>query len=327
MHLLPPTLAKLADMAEDCTGKFALGHVHLRVHADDTFTAEATDTKALLRVSGPCVAPATDYPDSIAGLAAAPNTGTESLVPAAAWKKTFQAARKLTGRRGVPTALQSVAVKIGPTVTTFAATDAVGQQCETVENGAGKFPPIDSILEKMRGGKPKVVFAVDPLRLADLLRAVAEVACDQDDMRVEFEVNDPNRAITIRTRPRSRDGVRADAVIMPLAVEDTASPSRSEDGPESPPEVVELEKQLGNLTAKYNAVEAELDECRQRSIERAGKVDELRAEVVRLKDLLASREERIADLTRGDDFAPSTPAPARPLTRAERLAAMKGDVK
>jgi hypothetical protein len=65
MHLLPTNLASLVDVADkkDHGGRFTLASVHLRVHGDNTFIAEATDTKVLLRVCGPCVNSSEDYPE------------------------------------------------------------------------------------------------------------------------------------------------------------------------------------------------------------------------------------------------------------------------
>ena len=78
MHLLPTNLGKLADLTEKYDGCFALSNVRLRVHGDNTFTAEATDTKCLLRVTGPCVAPADQFPDCVPGLTTAPNGKTDA---------------------------------------------------------------------------------------------------------------------------------------------------------------------------------------------------------------------------------------------------------
>jgi len=80
MHLLPTNLGQLANLTES-DGRFALSNVRLRVHGDNTFIAEATDTKVLLRVSGPCVAESGDFPDGVPGLATAPNGKLEALIP------------------------------------------------------------------------------------------------------------------------------------------------------------------------------------------------------------------------------------------------------
>jgi hypothetical protein len=336
MHLLPTTLGRLADLAQEPSRRWVTSAVHLRVREDNSFVAEATDTKCLLRVTGPCVAPASEFPDSVPGLNTAPNGQASALVPAAAWKKTFAAARKLTARvRNGPMA--AVAVKIGEKVTTFGATNAASHQCESVENGDGKFPPTDDILDARRDGAVKMAFAVDPLILADLLRTIADTTCSEDDMRVEFEVKNPNRAITVRAA-NHRTGLRAHAIIMPLTA---GGPTGQTDGAgddagEPATDVVAREKRLGTVTAERDALKEHVEALTTETIDRGDRITHLKEDVARLKELLASREDRIAELTRAagaDPFArsaapiASSPAPARPLTRAERLAALQGDGK
>jgi hypothetical protein len=52
MHLLPTTLACLAEQSEtNPTGRFALNNIHMRLHGDNTFIAASTDTKDLVRVA------------------------------------------------------------------------------------------------------------------------------------------------------------------------------------------------------------------------------------------------------------------------------------
>jgi hypothetical protein len=121
MHLLPTHLAPLADLADSKpAGRFALGNVQLRIHGDNTFTAAATDTKVLLRVSGPCVGPVEEYPEHPA-MATAPNGKMEGLIPADSWKKAFSSAAKVTRKQR--SVLRSVAVKVGDNMATFGATD------------------------------------------------------------------------------------------------------------------------------------------------------------------------------------------------------------
>jgi hypothetical protein len=122
MHLLPTHLAALADVAaKNETGRFMLETVHLRVHGDNTFLAEATDTKVLLRVSGPCVGPADEYPEH-PGMTTAPNGSMEGLIPAKAWVKAFSNANKVT-KKSHQANLKTVAVKIGKDMATFGSTN------------------------------------------------------------------------------------------------------------------------------------------------------------------------------------------------------------
>jgi hypothetical protein len=323
MHLLPTTLGKLADLTEKYDGRFALSNVRLRVHGDNTFTAEATDTKCLLRVTGPCVASADQFPDCVPGLTTAPNGKTDALVPASAWKKTFGAAKKLTGRTRTP-ALRALAVAIGERVTTFGATDHTSHQCETVENGEGKFPPTDAILSQ-RESDLRARFSVDPLLLAELLRTVADTACDEETMRVDFEVRQPNQVVTIRAG--RRDGVRAHAVIMPLTDgDDTPKDKGAGDAADENRDVIELEKRAGTLAAENEALRAVAADLSAEAIAAGTENTELREQVRTLKELLAARENRIAELTRTGP-APALVPSTRPLSRAERLGRLVGGVK
>ena len=77
--------------------------------------AEATDTKALLRVSGPCPSEPGSYPTSLLpGFDEAPNGHTDALVPALKWQKLFAAAGKLTRGKALNSqpVLRSVAVRV-----------------------------------------------------------------------------------------------------------------------------------------------------------------------------------------------------------------------
>jgi hypothetical protein len=182
-----------------------------------------------------------------------------------------------------------------------------------------------------------MAFAVDPLILADLLHTIADTTCSENDRRVEFEVKNPNRAITVRAE-NHRTGLRAHAIIMPLTHD---APTGQTDGAgadedESAADVVAREKRFGIVTAERDALKEHVEALTTETIDRGDQVTRLKEEVARLKELLASREDRIAELTRAagtDPFArsaapiASSHAQARPLTRAERLAALKGDRK
>src|SRR4051812_24600494 len=114
MHLLPLSLGRLADLASrpSTSPRYALDAVFLRLNPDNTFEAVATDTRVLVRVTGPCIAPAADFP-LFPELASAPDSGTAALVPVEVWKRAFTWARKLTTRPGVTNpACRCVAVRI-----------------------------------------------------------------------------------------------------------------------------------------------------------------------------------------------------------------------
>jgi len=341
MHLLPTNLGRLADLTREGYSRFALDGVKLRLYADNHFVAEATDEKVLLRLMGPCVAPAEDYPDCVPGLADAPNGKCEALVPAAAWKKAFAGAKKLTAR--VRTAhLNAVAVKVGEKVATFAATNGTAHQCETVGNLEGEFPRTDVVLAAAERGAPRARFGVDPLLLADLLRTIADTTCDPEHMRVDFEVRRPDKAILIKAT-NGTNGMEARAIIVPLLADtepatapasESASEGASEGAEPLPTDVVELQKRNTLLACERDMAKELAADREKRCREVTEENDALRAEIRNLRDLLATREDRIAELTRGTPTHATAhpqpqqqPAPARPLTRAERLAALKGDAK
>lgn len=315
-HLLPPTLARVADAADrkDST-RFALGNVHLRINADGTFTADATDSKRLLRVTGPCL-PAEDFPaDAVPGLATAPNGATAALVPATAWRKAFTSAEKLTRKvaRTKPV-LGSVAVSLSGDVTTFGATDLVAPTCETVANGTGRFPPTDDIMRQSRKVKP--LFSVDPLLLADQLRALADF-CDDTGMRVDFSTACPGKPLFI-TAHGNEFGLEATGLIMPLGDSESVAPAgRSADSD----------------TLGVEVAPAAADECRRECEALRARVAELERELAAVRATRWSDvvERVVAPATCGELPTAGPVAPAqvsvapagRPLTRAERIALIR----
>ena len=129
MHLLPLNLGVLADHADPKEGgRWATTGVRVEL-SEGRYRVTATDTKQLLDVSGPVVASADDYPEWPA-LRDAPNGAASALVPAAKWKTFFATARKVAGKRFVPSALQSVAVKLTDGEATLACTDRDSHKAE-----------------------------------------------------------------------------------------------------------------------------------------------------------------------------------------------------
>lgn len=163
MHTLPTTLSKLADICDRDNVRWATSGVLVETKEDGTFTASATDTKSLIRVTGECVGNPESFPVSPA-MAAAPKSGTAAIVPGKVWKKIFADAAKSTKKNRVD--LRSVAVKIAEHSTTFEHTDGTSHPVETVENIVGRFVPVDAVMPSGRGA---VRFRVDAGRLAELL--------------------------------------------------------------------------------------------------------------------------------------------------------------
>ena len=155
----------------------------------------------------------------------------------------------------------------------------------------------------------RATFSVDPLLLAELLRTVADTACDEETMRVDFEVRQPNQVVTIRAG--RRDGVWAHAVIMPLTDgDDTPKDKGAGDAAAENRNVIELEKRAGSLAAENEALRAVAADLSAEAIAAGAENTELRERVRTLTEMLAAREDRIAELSRTGH------APAVPSTRA-----------
>ena len=221
MHLLPASLAKLADSADrKDSPKFALSAVHLMVNppgdplAPNTFAAEATDSRQLIRVSGPCVGTPSEYP-AHNGLAAAPNGGSEALIAGDTWRRAFAAAAK-TAKRGArhKAILGTVAVVVGHDLTTFGATDLESYPTEQTRNMPGRFPPVAAIVKQAKQ-ETRFAFAIDPKALAGVLETMAAIAdADGEAGRVEFHLGEPGKPLYLRAV--NSDGLTVEAVVVPL---------------------------------------------------------------------------------------------------------------
>jgi hypothetical protein len=202
MHKLPTNLAPLADIAADQDSRFAFSGISLRVDGRNRFEAAATDGRRLLVITGPCVGDAKDFP---AGpIHDAPNGEASAIVPAAAWKKTFAAAAKLTGKRQLMHRpdLRAVAVQIGKNVTSFAATDLDASTFDQPKNLDAKFPPYKQILPDP--DKAKATLRVSAPELAELLRAAAHFTPDDTDF-VTLEVH--KRFLAVRCEANGQRAV------------------------------------------------------------------------------------------------------------------------
>lgn len=299
MHLLPTTLGRLADLCSD-TPRWATSGVHVVLRPDNTFVAEATDAKGLVRVTGPCVGDPAAYPD-LPALTAAPNGRTDALIPGGVWRKTFAAADKLTRRGRTRANLRAVAVKLGAEVATFGMTDLETSPVESCRLVDGRFPPAADILP--RPGRGKDAVRVDPVLLADVLRVVA-AACPVPDSgataSVTIETYGPDKPVAIRCE--SADGLRVSALVMPLAgrIDDGGADTAADAG------------ELDRLRAENRALAAERDDLAARL--RAS--EDLAAG--RFADLCRANAE-VERLRRAVDGETPPAAGGRPLTRRERL--------
>lgn len=211
MHLLPTSLRALSPIcASSEHSRFgATTGIQLECKPDNTYTATATDGRRLVVVEGSCKE--ADYPHMDA-LAAAPNTATTAVIPAKAWKETLTKAEKIGKGRNVHEKFkETVAVVLGDQLTSFGATNLEQQMFEQTRNVGGKFPnwrqvvPIES--------KAEYRINVDPILLAEVLKAVSDVGCDEETKRVvlHFHGNSP-MVITARRE----NGPKVTGVVVPL---------------------------------------------------------------------------------------------------------------
>jgi hypothetical protein len=331
MHLLPTNLAPLADLADKrSTGsRFALTGIHLRVHGDNTFLAEATDTKVLLRVSGPCVAPCDEYPDH-PGLKDAPNGSMEALIPATTWTKVFSSAAKTT-KRAYGDALKSVAVKMSKEMASFGSTNLDSYPVEQTKLVEGRFPPAADIIDQTRKRLTRSLW-VDPIQLSRALKVIGTIGCDEDSQAVELcFTDDPERPFLIEAK-RS-DGMKSVLIVMPLAERPTIKPEQQKQ-PDTADEVARLRKELETVREQVENLKVER-KVQEEEIEKAiADRDRLDEEVAKsrrevelhkkdVKDLLrkndALREELQAGVKVQCDPPRLETAQTLPLTRRERL--------
>jgi|GEM_PF-7049287 len=288
MHLLPLLLGRLADHADRETAKYALGAVFLRLNNDNTFEAVATDTKTLVRVTGPCVAPPGDYP-IFAELAEAPDDGTTALIPVFIWRQAFTWARKLTARMEVTNpACRSVAVRIGPQETTFGVSDGEHPWWERATNSTGRYVPYQDVITKALAEPLNTQFAVDPTRMAQLLTTAADFCQGSSTPRVEIDSRGLNKPVVVRS---THAGMEFLGLIMPLTPEpepwispDVNRMTLAEENASLRAERDELVREVARLKPKQMTELEKMSEALRLRAER----DDLVQEVARLKAALSA---------------------------------------
>lgn len=306
MHLLPTNLGPLADVCEpkNTGGQFCLNGVRVQLHEDGGYTADATDSKILLRVTGPAPADAAEYP-AHPGLADAPNGSAEALVPAAAWKKMMAMGAKLT-RRGRPAA-KVVAVKASRHVATFAATDGESYPTDRVELIQGRYAPVDDFVRPARFGGRTVTVTIDPKMMIRLLKAMSETCTDDAEPQVTIEVRGDGKPVYLKAR--KPDGTVGVGLLMPLSSGETARGREArEAGEESAlveslrKQVAELEGAVAPLTEENSRLAAEVNSLRRGYAE-------LERDNVSLRTQVRELSEQLAALRSVCECGDHTPAP------------------
>ena len=306
MRLLPTDLSALSDVTGDNT-RFSTAAVHLVLHGDNTYVAEATDTKVAVRVAGPCVANPDDYPD-IPALAAAPNGKAEGLIPAAVWKKTFAAAAKHT-RRGHRAELKSVATKVGAELATFGYTDLDSSPVESTRMVEGRFPPLGDIIPPPMTGRDLV--AVDADRLADVLKAMAKLAPHGGNFPV-VHLETYGSGKPLRLVANGEDGRTVTAIVMPIQSDE--ADKFSELVKHRHPAWVAAESERDELRQRVRELEREakgehkpesvelvelaekLDEATRNAQAADSRAEQWKASAGQLEEVVAAREDRIREL-------------------------------
>ena len=315
MNLLPTNLAPLADIADPNEGtRWAVTGVQLESFTDGTgWRATATDCKRMVRVSGPDITKADDYPD-LPGMNAAPNGAMKALIPASRWKDFFRNAAKLT-KKAKP-ALRAVAVKMGPDRVTLGATDGDDQPLTQTPTVEGRFPPINDIMPK-KFGVGLAVVNIDPALFAETLGAIAKMMDPERGEPVTMEIFGPDRPIHFSAE--GANGTKIESILMPM-------------GNTHYDPVAKLKRVIGKLFRRRNVniavkkIDYPMIESHERMKARALKV-EAEVELLRAENERLVKANRKLRLKEAEASLKATQreksVPVQPQTRAERLALRK----
>ena len=193
---IPKTLVRLADLCAGEEGRYALTGVRVIDLEDGRYRVEATDGKRLVIVHGESLAPRVGASETFAALEAVANSGTQTIVPAADWKRALRMGAKRLD-------------KVGLVISTEFVTLACGSETLTARPVEGRFPSIDMVLPKT----PSLVkFTVNPGALAGLLHA-ADALQPAEGVTVWFYA--PGKPIGFTAK--NADGVFFDALLVPLS--------------------------------------------------------------------------------------------------------------
>src|SRR5262245_18935294 len=97
---IPKSLVRLADLCAGEEGRYALTGVRVIDLEDGRFRLEATDGKRLVIVHGDSLAPREGAPETFAALEPVANSGTQTIVPAADWKRALRMGAKRLDKVG-----------------------------------------------------------------------------------------------------------------------------------------------------------------------------------------------------------------------------------
>jgi hypothetical protein len=263
MLILPRNLAVLTKAAASDSARFALSAVRLQDTGNGTYLAEATDGRILARVTGTNATNPDDFPP-IPALAAAPNSGTETLVPVADWTRAFAAIPKPKKRSNQPQTLATACV-IGEQKTTFGAVNAgtvAVTEADRPGTGTGKdyiparYPRTDEVFPKAA----RYAFAVNPKLLANVLE-IAATFTDAEDPCVTIEVYDSTAPILVKAR--SMEAAQTfEGLIVPLTLDKATAARVKDNGTVSVKDYESLTAALAAETKRANELYEELANLR-----------------------------------------------------------------
>ncbi len=272
MHLLPVSLAPLADIAakENSVRFGATIGVQLKVNADNTYTAEATDGRRLVIIDGGCES-AADYP-AFPALASAPNGECTSIIPAKEWKAAFAAAKKMTARAIKPH-LRTCPVVIGKSVTSFGATDLERIAFSQPRNVEGRFPNSASIIPPTE--KALLSVRVDPEILASVLDTIDALNVQTDRAGVDIEFHGDARKISIIAIRYHDITQKITAAVVPLQFTD--GPAKGKTDARPAPEETDDDPKIPSYKAAIEDLHRRLAHEQQRADYFREAIEETRA--------------------------------------------------
>lgn len=281
MHLLPTNLAKLADATAE-NNRWACSAVHVRLHGDQTYIAEATDTKIAVRVTGECTNDPAEFPE-LPGMSDAPNGHIDGLIPGSIWQSVFNSASKKTRRLSKPV-LRNVAVKIGKEVATLGYTDLDSFPVERTRLVEGKFPPLADVFPKQ---PPAFKFTFDGNLMCTLIKTVSEFADSSKEPVLELSLFKNSSCMVVTTQNKTQ---KASGLILAMSSKE-AKVDEDEDktDDESDPQaerVKQLEKDnedlkrlLHSAEQREKAKETKYHEIASLLDERDDTIEKLKAEI------------------------------------------------
>ncbi len=235
MLLLPANLKNLTKAAATDNPRYAMATVRLVDQGERKYLAEATDGRILVRVEGESADP--DGFPSPAALAAAPNSGSDTLVTSEDWARAFAQIPK--PRKRGPAPVLATAAVIGEKVTTFGAVNAGTVAVTEAQRPEGRYPATNDVFPT---SPPVAVIALDPELLSKVLDLAAEIATDDGGRRITLEVRDSSTALVVRAKTLEHSQ-KFVGLVMPLSLDKKEAASF----PDLPKEIKDLRQTLDRM--------------------------------------------------------------------------------